>query len=301
MAIAIDVPILTAYFSYSGSCLYMNEGTIVLPTSPDNMLRLMKTQHKTCGQAEAQWKKVFWQNDIALNTQIEQPRVLKKPDQLNRISFDGYERDSFGRVVKIVQFFGKSGREYLSNQALVTYYYNNKELCCFQICINLKHTLTEIEQFETTRKATAMECRAFMGWYLAGNSMFENPFGFSVRGKPLDYFRAYRFAYTFDGFREDDEVYRKYEDCFVHENGYEILDNISDSLFYEMYEKDIDDDLDDDLDDCLGYDPDDPRYKMLCDPNYDPTEDTDDGEEIQDWIEELAMRIYCVRPKRYSV
>ena len=286
-----DVPIVTAYFSHSGSCLHMNEGTIALPTSPDNMLRLMKKQHKTCGQAEAQWKNIFWQNDIAMNTQIEQPKVLEQPDHLNRVSFDGYERDSFDRVVKIVQFFGEFGKEYLSKQAIVTYYYNNKKLCSFQINTNLKHTLTEIEQLESSAKATAMECRAFMGWYLAGNSMFENPFGFTVHGKPLNYFRAYRFAHMFDGFCEDGSVYKKYGDCFVRENGYEILDDISDKSFYAMYAKDMDDEIDDVPDDGLGYDPDDPRYKILTDPNYDPIEDTDSGDQIMDWIEDLVPRL----------
>ena len=282
-----NVPIVTAYFSHSGSCLYVNEGTIALPTSPDEMLWLMKKQHKTYGQAEAQWEKIFWQNDIAMNTQIERPKVLKQPEHLNRVSFDGYECDSFDRVVKIVQFFGKSGREYLSNQALVTYYYDNKDLCSFQIYTNLKHTLAEIEQFESSLNATARERRAFMGWYLAGNSMFENPFGFTGREKTVDYFRAYRITYLFDVLHEEDGVYERYENCFVRENEYEFLDDISDNMFYKMYEKDIVDDPDDDLDDDPDYDPDDDPddelfYKIFYDPDFEPTDDTN---KILDWIE----------------
>lgn len=229
------VPILNAFFTSTGMCMHINEGTLDLPMSMEAMQKQLKAQGKSLVSAELCWKKYLLQHDLTQNMQFEQPRVLKDPAQLNNVSCDCWEPGSFDRIVRIVQFFRKSTKEFLDNQALVSYYYNNVKLCSFQVCISLKLSISELALYEHYIRSTMDEHRALMGWYLSGNSLLKNPFGYAKKGQQICYIKAYRRA-----IREfPQQMAQKGKvlcgNCFAYEHEDEICDDIIDGLCDEAF------------------------------------------------------------------
>lgn len=228
----MTVPILNAFFTSAGLCLHMNEGTLDLPMSPGAMQRMM---YKSSDSAELGWKKYFLQNDLEKNVLFEQPHVLRSTSQLNMVSYDCWDPGTFDRFVKIVQFFENSSEEQPSSQALVSYYYDNKKLCSIQACFNFKNTISEIKHYEKCIEASIDEHKALTGWCLAGNSLSDNPFGFSNSAKLLSYIKAYRIATLDSSQKADKNVYLNNERCFVYERDEDIYDEISEILFENSY------------------------------------------------------------------
>lgn len=222
----ITVPILKAFFTSTGMCMHLNEGTLDIPMTPEAMQKQLKVQSKSLASAELCWKEYFLQHDLTQNMQFEQPCVLKDPTQLNKVSCDCWEPGSFDRIVRIVQFFRKSAKEFLDSQALVSYYYNNVKLCSFQVCISLKSSISKVLQYEHHIRSTMDEHKALMGWYLSGNSLLENPFGFTRNGQQICYIKAYRRAV----WKFPQHMAQKGKvlcgNCFAYEHEDEIYDDV---------------------------------------------------------------------------
>ena len=231
----ITFPVLNAFFTPTGLCLHMNEGTLNLPVFPNDMRKQLKMMYKSSDLAELSWEKYFLQNDLEKNVLFERPHVLKSTSQLNMVSYDCCDRGTFDRIVKIVQFFKNSSEEQLGSQALVSYYYDNKRLCSIQACFNFKNTISEIKQYEKCVKATIEEHKALTGWCLDGNSISDNPFGFSDSEKLLNYIKAYRIATLNSSQKADKNVYLNNERCFAYERDEDIYDEVSEMLFENAY------------------------------------------------------------------
>ena len=214
-------PILIAFFTAAGKCLMKSISSFLLPFFPSELQDELDCNCADKAHRQMRWTQFFQIYDTAQNvlldarygiphtyTKLKSTRWRKTLAPLNS------QMDS-PHFTKIVQFYYNNLHESpWVNPAVVSYYYDDKLLCKYNIFVKLKSSFKEVLQEMIIYRATKYERNEIMRWVLWGRDIKRNPLEEVFNGDFIHYLReeTSETYYAHDRLWNDDEA-EDAEDC----------------------------------------------------------------------------------------